>query len=146
MFSRKRIKAVELIKNNDRQEKIDNAVDKFLFEYHNKDVFNCMKQLGVLEDLNVKDVDFYSGLAYYLAKDYDNAIYYFLNISPSSPTYKEALKGLATIYRDKGDYFNIDKLFFNSPSLLDSVTKFNFRLQCLINMELEETHQRINFF
>ena len=92
MLLNKKTKCHVLMEKEERHRKLQNReVVKYLKAVSEEDTFGCIKQLGILEYLKVKDIEFYTAISYQLAERYTDALKYFLKVPRASQYYDNAL-------------------------------------------------------
>lgn len=108
-----------------------------------QDYYDCIKKLGVLEFLNVPDLENHTGIVHMLGGEYSKAIECFERIQRSSPLFSEAMKSLATSYMYVGDYLKLDDLLKRKCFEISGIDEMNIRLECLEHMSVEylDTHR-----
>lgn len=132
MFFNNEIKAKKILENVQRQEQ--EAIELFKLEYWNGNVDNCIKQLGVLEYLKVKDIEFFSGLTAFLTDDYDKALQLFAKIPTISEYYTDTLYAILLIYCNTGDYLNLNNILLKNEIEMTPIKELEFRLTCISKM------------
>lgn len=114
---------------------VGEAVKAFQYAIQSGDGFDAAKKLGVLENLGVSNLAFYSGLTYQLLGDEDAAVCFFEKVSPISSEYKIALLHCAVHYSTTGQYEKLHETLENPALPMSMLEKLRVRLQCLFKVK-----------
>ncbi len=118
-------------------EMISRAYSEFGNAVVRQDYHDCVKKLGVLEFLNVPDIENHAGLVHMLGGEYSKAIECFEQVTNSSPFFSEAMRSLATAYMYVGEYLQLDGLLKRSCFEISEIDEMDIRLKCLEHMTSE---------
>ena len=136
MFFDKKIKALELKEEADKQKHIQaREIEAFMRAFAGNSYFLCVKKLGVLEYIGVKDIAFFTGLTHMLGRNYDAAINMFQKISSTSKYYEMRTMYLLEIYRETGNYMELSKILNQGYLEGNVLGEIQTRLLCLWNSD-----------
>ncbi len=132
MFFDRKIMALELKEEADKQKHIQaREIEAFMRAFAGNSYFLCVKKLGVLEYIGVKEIAFFTGLTHMLGKNYDAATNMFQKISPTSKYYEMRTMYLLEIYRETGDYLELNKILNQGYLKGNILGEIQTRLLCL---------------
>ena len=119
------------------QEAVQRSIELFGEALLHQDFFACVKQIGVLEYLQVPDIEAYSGLAYHMAGEYKKAVELFEKVDPKSPIYGQIIHSLAIDYMFLGDYLALDELLCKEEYKCSALEELDIRIKCLEHSSAE---------
>lgn len=144
MLLNKKTKCQVLMEKEERQRILQEIeVAKYLKAVSEEDEFSCIKQLGILEYLEVKDIEFYTAISYQLAERNKDALKYFSKVPKTSQYYGKALLGMATIFSDTGNIKALNGILMKDGFLLTQADKFCMISKCIMNMSLDRYNQEL---
>lgn len=144
MLLNKKTKCQVLMEKEERHRQLQNReVAKYLKSVSEEDIFGCIKQLGILEYLKVKDIEYYTAISYQLAERYTDALKFFSRVPRTSQYYSKALLRMATILCDTGNIKDLNEILLKDRFHLTQANKLLMLSKCLMNMSLDKYKREI---
>ena len=123
---------------------VENTKRLFSEAVNDHNFFECVKKIGILEYLNVPDLDFYSGVAYNLVDNYSEAIKHFSMIKPESDFFSLSQKHIVYDYTLLGDYLKLDQILKTGTYDCSPLEELDMRISCLAKADIEYVKKNID--
>lgn len=128
---------MNFIKKKINENKIEKILGEFDESFQNSNYDECLKKIGILEDLGYSDIDYLKGITFYIKGDYVESI----NCLKKSKKYskKDSFCQNLLIYNYVlvGKYLELDYTIKQLSNKISGMQELYFKINCLQHMKID---------
>lgn len=128
---------MNFIKKKINENKIKKVLGEFNESFQNSNYDECIKKIGILEDLGYSDIYYLKGIAFYVKGDYDESIDCLKKSNKYSKKDSFCQNLLIDNYVLLGKYLELDYTIKRLRNKISGMQELYFKINCLQHMKID---------